>query len=174
FVCTLILYVVILCFCFFVFFFFFSSRRRHTRSKRDWSSDVCSSDLVSPLPELTIEKDANGDPTGVFIENGMQPTAELIWFRKPTEFSRGDRARGLPVAARAYHAFGTTSVFEGHGVANEVIRAYKDAHRDGMLTMRAGLVFSPNWKTAGNARLESLIDSWAGLLGEPASGDDLL
>src|SRR5207249_7538157 len=28
------------------FFFFFSSRRRHTRSKRDWSSDVCSSDLV--------------------------------------------------------------------------------------------------------------------------------
>src|SRR5207249_2916137 len=29
------------CFC----LFFFSSRRRHTRSKRDWSSDVCSSDL---------------------------------------------------------------------------------------------------------------------------------
>src|SRR5579885_2170184 len=30
------------------FLFFFSSRRRHTRSKRDWSSDVCSSDLVHP------------------------------------------------------------------------------------------------------------------------------
>src|SRR5256712_5033513 len=28
------------------FFFFFSSRRRHTRSDRDWSSDVCSSDLA--------------------------------------------------------------------------------------------------------------------------------
>src|SRR2546421_5197043 len=28
-----------------VLFFFFSSRRRHTRSDRDWSSDVCSSDL---------------------------------------------------------------------------------------------------------------------------------
>src|SRR5438067_5538377 len=28
-----------------LYFFFFSSRRRHTRSKRDWSSDVCSSDL---------------------------------------------------------------------------------------------------------------------------------
>src|SRR3989442_3830828 len=27
------------------FFFFFSSRRRHTRCGRDWSSDVCSSDL---------------------------------------------------------------------------------------------------------------------------------
>src|SRR5206468_5411899 len=30
----------------FCFFFFFSSRRRHTRSDRDWSSDVCSSDLI--------------------------------------------------------------------------------------------------------------------------------
>src|SRR2546421_8032353 len=29
-------------------FFFFSSRRRHTRSDRDWSSDVCSSDLAAP------------------------------------------------------------------------------------------------------------------------------
>src|SRR6266511_6376052 len=29
-----------------MFFFFFSSRRRHTRFSRDWSSDVCSSDLV--------------------------------------------------------------------------------------------------------------------------------
>src|SRR5690606_39787385 len=28
------------------FFFFFSSRRRHTRFSRDWSSDVCSSDLA--------------------------------------------------------------------------------------------------------------------------------
>src|SRR5882762_11421946 len=30
-------------------FFFFSSRRRHTRFKCDWSSDVCSSDLVHVL-----------------------------------------------------------------------------------------------------------------------------
>src|SRR5580700_10102417 len=29
----------------YVYYFFFSSRRRHTRSLRDWSSDVCSSDL---------------------------------------------------------------------------------------------------------------------------------
>src|SRR5216683_7102106 len=31
-------------------FFFFSSRRRHTRSDRDWSSDVCSSDLLRNPP----------------------------------------------------------------------------------------------------------------------------
>src|SRR2546422_7644941 len=32
----------------YVVLFFFSSRRRHTRCSRDWSSDVCSSDLLSP------------------------------------------------------------------------------------------------------------------------------
>src|SRR5205809_1448126 len=37
------LYILIFIF----FFFFFSSRRRHTRCSRDWSSDVCSSDLAA-------------------------------------------------------------------------------------------------------------------------------
>src|SRR5699024_11259972 len=37
------------------FGFFFSSRRRHTRSKRDWSSDVCSSDLQI-IPELDQDR----------------------------------------------------------------------------------------------------------------------
>src|SRR5699024_12142680 len=36
--------------------FFFSSRRRHTRSKRDWSSDVCSSDLAK-FKKQTLEKE---------------------------------------------------------------------------------------------------------------------
>src|SRR5699024_7040680 len=40
-------------------FFFFSSRRRHTRSKRDWSSDVCSSDLV-------LVGEQGGTPIGGF------------------------------------------------------------------------------------------------------------
>src|SRR6266542_765347 len=45
-----------------MFFFFFSSRRRHTRCYRDWSSDVCSSDLErqglvrSPLHEANMGK----------------------------------------------------------------------------------------------------------------------
>src|SRR5438034_8362591 len=43
------MFFCVLFFVFFVFFFFFSSRRRHTRSLCDWSSDVCSSDLVARL-----------------------------------------------------------------------------------------------------------------------------
>src|SRR5204863_3564224 len=42
----------------FFFFFFFSSRRRHTRSLRDWSSDVCSSDLVCSHDRIRTTEDA--------------------------------------------------------------------------------------------------------------------
>src|SRR5205809_2329189 len=42
---SMLVYFLIVIFFFFIFFFFFSSRRRHTRCSRDWSSDVCSSDL---------------------------------------------------------------------------------------------------------------------------------
>src|SRR5207253_6117147 len=38
---------------------FFSSRRRHTRWPRDWSSDVCSSDLVAEMQHLGL---AEADP----------------------------------------------------------------------------------------------------------------
>src|SRR5256886_10162187 len=36
--------------------FFFSSRRRHTRFDCDWSSDVCSSDLLRPAAVRTVER----------------------------------------------------------------------------------------------------------------------
>src|SRR5438105_5612047 len=44
--------------------FFFSSRRRHTRSTRDWSSDVCSSDLTSHpgLALREMQNDGGGAP----------------------------------------------------------------------------------------------------------------
>src|SRR5690606_39475474 len=39
--------------------FFFSSRRRHTRFSRDWSSDVCSSDLT-PAPQIVPTGELKG------------------------------------------------------------------------------------------------------------------
>src|SRR5436305_15265995 len=48
----------------FVVFFFFSSRRRHTRCGRDWSSDVCSSDLDRPRPARLRGTDSTAKPRG--------------------------------------------------------------------------------------------------------------
>src|SRR2546422_7651297 len=45
-----------------LYFFFFSSRRRHTRCSRDWSSDVCSSDLFQACL-LTMAERVGFEPT---------------------------------------------------------------------------------------------------------------
>src|SRR5690606_40279911 len=57
-----------------VLFFFFSSRRRHTRFSRDWSSDVCSSDLGQALVQLRAPEDQRGRVVGVYsmIGSGMR------------------------------------------------------------------------------------------------------
>src|SRR6266496_6228494 len=51
-------------------FFFFSSRRRHTRSLRDWSSDVCSSDLERgprrSTPQPSARRRTPGELAGEF------------------------------------------------------------------------------------------------------------
>src|SRR3712207_567759 len=49
------------------FFFFFSSRRRHTRYWRDWSSDVCSSDLYLRLKQQDVIFIGGSDEHGVPI-----------------------------------------------------------------------------------------------------------
>ena len=124
-------------------------------------------DTVSPVETLTIVKDGSGDPTGVFIEREFQPIAELIWFRDATRFSHADRVRALPESARMYHGFGTTSVYEGHGIAAEVLNAYRQVHRAGALTMRATLAISPSWTTAAGGRVGPLLKTWAGGLAAP-------
>src|SRR5207302_3195988 len=50
----------------FFFFFFFSSRRRHTRFSRDWSSDVCSSDLRAAEVSLYIHTHVREDTLALY------------------------------------------------------------------------------------------------------------
>src|SRR5690606_41142973 len=47
------------------FFFFFSSRRRHTRFSRDWSSDVCSSDLNMAILTSVFPPQERGKAIGI-------------------------------------------------------------------------------------------------------------
>src|SRR6266849_7527981 len=48
----------------------FSSRRRHTRSTRDWSSDVCSSDLKRPTSKGTFELEPAKKPREIDLISG--------------------------------------------------------------------------------------------------------
>src|SRR5262245_48137012 len=63
-----------------VSFFFFSSRRRHTRCLSDWSSDVCSSDLLLGLPGMRefLTHGSGGDPYRGFIAAFWFGIAELL------------------------------------------------------------------------------------------------
>src|SRR2546429_6477767 len=62
------------------FFFFFSSRRRHTRCSRDWSSDVCSSDLASRriLPLGSCHVASTGEMKGKRLLRRF-PAVEDAW-----------------------------------------------------------------------------------------------
>src|SRR5690625_7133914 len=83
--------------------FFFSSRRRHTRWPRDWSSDVCSSDLVSvPVgaPSSLTEPITSTEPVGIGelpppAANGVPASLNLLAQRsEERRVGKEGRARG--------------------------------------------------------------------------------
>ncbi|MCX7138317.1 MAG: amidohydrolase [Proteobacteria bacterium] len=131
-------------------------------------------DTPAPLPSVSIEKGADGEPTGIFVEDTLMPVMELTLLRCAPGFTHQDRVRTLPEAMRAYHAFGTTSIFEEHGVSAELMRAYKEVHRAGGLTMRTALVASPDWASMPEGPFERIITGWFGWLSEPTLGDEFL
>src|SRR3989442_10570612 len=68
------------------FFFFFSSRRRHTRCGRDWSSDVCSSDLVGVVEmPVRIDHEFHGRAESLerFLELGPRGRHERVHHDQP-------------------------------------------------------------------------------------------
>src|SRR3989449_7096441 len=114
--------------------FFFSSRRRHTRCSRDWSSDVCSSDLVSsghvvvatrsgtllalPFDASRLELTGSGVPVadglvvgpGGGARMGMSRDGAFAYVSGPVALrelvmvDRAGRARVLPAEPQAYIA----------------------------------------------------------------------
>src|SRR5439155_3607398 len=86
-------------------FFFFSSRRRHTRWPRDWSSDVCSSDLLSRrLGNQVLLKREDLQPVFSFklrgAYNRIAHLAEAAAQRGVVCASAGNHAQGVALAAR--------------------------------------------------------------------------
>src|SRR5256884_4446548 len=66
--------------------FFFSSRRRHTRCSRDWSSDVCSTDLLLLSSIWVLRRLKLLSPFFAFAAMGVSAllaSAELLWRLNP-------------------------------------------------------------------------------------------
>src|SRR5947207_4547106 len=78
--------------------FFFSSRRRHTRSLCDWSSDVCSSDLDGPDSTRPARNcSTSGPPPGYFRPECGDESTRL--FRREQAPDRCDRSCGEPLGS---------------------------------------------------------------------------
>src|SRR3990172_13058640 len=79
-------------------FLFFSSRRRHTRCSRDWSSDVCSSDLMDAAWEMGI----NWFDTANAYGGGRSETYIGDWLK-----AKGSRVRNqLILSSKVFNPVG--------------------------------------------------------------------
>src|SRR5215203_6919350 len=108
----------------FLLFFFFSSRRRHTRYWRDWSSDVCSSDLVLHLHlsddqgwRLAVESwprlaehggssAAGGGPGGFYTHDDLRAIVRYAADRHITVVPEIDTPGHVQAALAAYPELG--------------------------------------------------------------------
>src|SRR5699024_11475842 len=77
-----------------------SSRRRHTRSKRDWSSDVCSSDLklapsaIPTKPAVAIQE--------VWVDSKFQCTASAAMMKEISPTSMASSAQPTPEPTNSF------------------------------------------------------------------------
>ena len=128
-------------------------------------------DTVAPKG-VEILRDAAGEPTGVFVEHNLVQVLEFTLLRDAPRFAPADRVRALAKSQAIYAARGVTAIYEGHGIAPEVLAAYRTAHDAGTLYVRSTLAVSPTWRGAVEA--ETAIPALAAWAGGRGLGDDVL
>src|SRR3712207_8132572 len=103
--------------------FFFSSRRRHTRYWRDWSSDVCSSDLVAQQVADDRNEDTAGPEEYPKYEKSHIQSHE--YGKEQTNVGQVAMAHGIDTVRVAYHehdGYGG-NVGAGDDLQREVLRS---------------------------------------------------
>ena len=130
---------------------------------------------MPPAPSIQIERDlSTGDPSGVLYEFTYKPLVEKTLMKCIPQFDLHDRTWGLERSMQVYNSFGTTSVFEGHGIAGEVLAAYEAVRRKGLPSVRANLMFSPAWPNIQAEDVRDLLLDWGRWLGGRGMGDEYL
>src|SRR5438067_10186167 len=93
--------------------FFFSSRRRHTRSKRDWSSDVCSSDLQLLEAHLGLEQLIA--QRGIVVHLGLGGGDHLVEDEAKAADQQGVQDEHVRPYALSSLSLMLTKLYGGHG-----------------------------------------------------------
>src|SRR5216683_3721616 len=132
-----------------IIFFFFSSRRRHTRSDRDWSSDVCSSDLLSferymgATSSVTLglfyKKLSNTldyeNFTRTFTNGGATETAQI---QGPVNRKDGGKVKGVELAYQTFFDF-LPGLWNGLGMqANYTYVGESGVHNTNLIDATSG------------------------------------
>lgn len=130
---------------------------------------------VSPLESIQYGRDAGSrDLTGVFLEFTPAPIMELVDFPMMPRFTHDIRVAALKESMRIYNQTGTTSVYEGHGVADELIEAYRTVETDGDMTVRARLLASPSWSGLPKSKREPTLEDFAARFSGSGTGNNWL
>ena len=126
----------------------------------------------SPDSSVTIEHDDSGEPTGILRDSERFPSVEFTLMKVVPRFTQEQRVAALKESMQLYNSVGTTGTYEGHGVAPEVMRAYKEVWDANEMTVRAHLVLSPEWKTVAGAAKE--MERWGHAASGQGFGDEML
>ena len=129
-------------------------------------------DTVPPAPSIQIDREVDGDDlSGIFYESTYKPLVEKTLLKCIPRFTLDDRIAGLRRSMEVYNGYGTTSVFEGHGIAGEVFAAYQALHENAPLPVRSVLMFSPAWPGVDIETVKDLLVDWGNWLAGRGLGD---
>jgi hypothetical protein len=126
----------------------------------------------SPHSTVIIERDAMGELTGVIVDHNIFPVTEFSLMRVVPRFTHEQRVRALRDSMRLYNSVGITTIYEGHGIAPEVLQAYKALWDAGEMTVRSRLVISPTWRSVKEANSD--MSRWGLCASNYGFGDDML
>jgi predicted amidohydrolase YtcJ len=125
-----------------------------------------------PWGGVEIQRDGDGEPTGIILEYNFVPTLEFTLLQQTPRFTIDQRVQGLRFSMQRFNATGTTSIYEGHGIDPDLMLAYKRLWAEGAMTVRSHLLFTPPSKSATEFREQ--IEDWARMASGGGIGDDWL
>jgi predicted amidohydrolase YtcJ len=128
-------------------------------------------DRRPPAGSVAIDRDATGHPTGIFFDDNRMPLLDFTLMKAAPAFDLATRVAALPRSMHIYNGVGTTSVYEGHGVAKDVVEAWKRVKATGRQTVRATLAFSPAWPGVPPDTIPAMVADWARWLAKTGTGD---